>query len=121
MQVNLSSGNYNIIDSGQVFLFHPDEDLRIEIVVNKDFELSIVMQFVEDASSEQRIDTEMSGNTMRLCCINFIDKGTGLGFPVKIGIIEGKELFMTFWAYLEGKDEQPGKARSVKYTLFLEK
>ena len=54
-----------------------------------------------------------------LSCLNFQNNGTGLISPVKIAEIEGREMFLIFWSYLEGGGER--KVRSVKYTLFYKK
>ena len=37
MQISLSSGDYNIADSGQVFLFGEDKDLTIHVSANDGF------------------------------------------------------------------------------------
>lgn len=119
MQVNLSSDNYNIISNGTTFLFGEDKDLKIEITADNGFQFTIVMEFRVDDSSNYRIDTKFSGNEIRLLCFNFEDSGTGMGWPVPIGTIEGKRMYLIFWSHLEG---EPGKgARSVQYTIFLEK
>ena len=50
-----------------------------------------------------------------LNCINFKNTGTGIQSPVKVATIDGKDLYFTFWAYLEGS-----ASRYVKYTFFCE-
>lgn len=119
MQINLSSGNYNIVSSGQVFLFG-EEDLKIDVIANENFNFSIVLNFTKDVSEETTIEIEGEGNTISLKCVNFSDLGTGSSKPINIATIQGKKLFFMFWSYFEGMPEQ-GQARSVKYTLFLEK
>lgn len=42
--------------------------------------------------------------------------GAGLKEPVKVATINGRNLYFTFRAYLEGM-----ASRSVKYTFFIEK
>ena len=37
MQINLSSGNYNIINSGQVFLFGEKKPFKIDVISDEDF------------------------------------------------------------------------------------
>ena len=119
MQVSLSSGGYDIIDSGHIFLFGEDKDLKMDITANNGFEISLILKFSKDTSNEQKIQKDISENTIILTCINFQNEGTGLATPVRIAAIDGKELYLMFWSYLEGKDEI--KSRSVKYTLFYEK
>ena len=117
MQVNLSSGDYNIVSSGQAFLFGLDKNLKISIVTDNNFEFFIVLKFRKDAYGEQKIDKKVSENKITLTCFNFDDLGTGLVKPLRIARIEGKEIFLLFWSYLEGATK--GKVRSVKYTVFM--
>lgn len=118
MQTNLSSGNYNIISTGMTFLFGEDKDLKIEVTIDSGFRFAIIMEFRQDESDGYRIDGDFSGDVIRLLCYNFKDSGTGMCGPVKIGRIEGKDMFLMFWSYLDG--DKGKKARSVKYTIFLE-
>lgn len=117
VQVNLSSGNYTIIDSGYAFLFGQNDDLEIHMVADDGFEVSVVLKFSDDLSEEQQIKKDISGNTVVLSCMNFQDNGTGLASPISIAVVDGRELYFMFWSYREGES----KVRSVKYTLFYEK
>ena len=119
MQVNLSSDNYSIISNGITFLFGEDKDLTIEVTADNGFQFKIVMEFKIDDNSESRIDTKFYENEIRMLCFNFQESGTGMKWPVKIGTIEGKEMYLIFWSYLDGEHEK--KVRSVEYTIFLEK
>lgn len=121
MQVNLSSGGYHIIDSGQTFLFGLDENLEIDIIASNGFAFSVILNFYNDTSTEYRIEKEIVENKIKLSCYNFIDVGTGLDSPVNIATVDGKQLYLLFWSYLEGKGQGKGKVRTVKYTIFYEK
>ncbi len=120
MQIALSSGNYDIIDSGQVFLFGEQEDLRIDVAINEEFSFSMIFKFTKDNSKEQQVKKIIEENTIIFSCFNFDDVGTGLSEPMSIAKIDNKEMFLLFWSYLEGTG-QTGKVRSVKYTIFCEK
>lgn len=120
MQIRLSSGNYNIIESGQVFLFGENEVLEMDVAVNEHFQFSLNMKFVTDATNTQEIKKEVKESTIFFTCSNFHDMGTGFMKPHSIAKVDGKEMFFMFWSYLEGTEEK-GRVRSVKYTLFLEK
>lgn len=120
MQITLSSGNYNIIDSGQVFLFNESEDLQMDVVADDNFAFSIIFKFIRDDSEEQSVDKKILENTIIFSCLNFDDIGTGFSEPMSIATVGGKEMFLMFWSYLEGMKEK-GRVRSVKYTLFCEK
>ena len=121
MQISFSSGNYNIISSGEAFLFEQDNDFKIDIDVDDNYNISIILIFQkEDGDDTYKIKGEINGNKITLHCINFNDLGTGLTKPVSIAMIEGKELLFMFWSHLEGK-EKDGRVRSVRYTFFYEK
>lgn len=118
MQINLSSDGYEIVDSGHVFLFDENKDLKLDITADNGFSFSVVMIFLKDSSGKQEIRQEVQGNTLHLSCMNFRDKGTGLIAPKKIAEIEDRGLFLMFWSSLHG--DMNGRVRSVRYTLFYE-
>ena len=120
MQITLSSGDYNIIDSGQVFLFDENEDFRIDVDAKNDFMFSIIFKFKTDATKQQQVDKIVMENSIVFTCLNFNDMGTGFTKPLSIAKIDEKEIFLMFWSYLEGA-EGIGKTRSVKCTIFQEK
>ena len=119
MQVSLSSGDCNIISTGMTFLFGEDRDLTIDIVADSGFQIKLIMEFKEDDQGEPRIDSDSDENIMHLQCFNFKDSGTGMCWPVQIGLIDGKKAYLMFWSYLNGDKEK--RARSVRYTIFVEK
>lgn len=119
MQVNLSSGNCRIIASGESFLFGPYEDLVIQVEDGDEFQVKIVMKFTEDDSGEHDINTAVENDSLVITCVNFSSMGTGLKRPAHIADVNGKKVYFIFSSgYLGDKEE---KARSVKYTVFLEK
>lgn len=117
MQVTLSSGPYKIVSHGQVFLFGINKDLKINILTEDKFEFSVNLKFVNDSYGERRVNKILEKNVINLTCYNFDDVGTGLTKPMSLAKIDGKELFLTFWSYLEGGEN--GSVRSVKYTIFM--
>lgn len=116
MQIRLSSGDYNIVSSGQTFLFGLDKNLKITFIADNGLEFSIILEFINDGCGECKVDKRADGKTVILTCLNFDDMGTGLTRPIRIARIEGTEVFLMFWSYLEGSEN--GKVRSVKYTVF---
>ena len=110
MLVSLSSGKYDIVASGQAFLFSKDKDLRIDIQADNG------LNFIENESVEQDLQLKTNDREIVLTCINFANTGAGVKEPVKVATISGRNLYFIFWAYLEGT-----VSRSVKYTLFSEK
>lgn len=120
MQVRLSSQKREIISHGTVFLFDENGDLTLDIGVENSFKLILTINFAEDISHKQRIETNLSENHLTIECINFAAEGTGLTTPLEIARIDGKKLYFMFWAYLEGSKEKKSKARKVEYTLYRE-
>lgn len=120
MQINLSSGNYNIISSGQVFLFGEEEHFRIDVIADDGFQFAVVLKFLKDSFEEMKITQKTEKNTIVLICSNFQDNGAGSVNPFHIATVGGKQLFFMFWSYLEGTPEK-GQARSIKYTIYSEK
>ena len=116
MQVCLSSGNYDIIASGEAFLFGPYENLTIEVNDGNEIQVRIVLKFTENASNERDIKTDIVDDSLVITCINFNSLGTGLKCPTHIANVNGKEVYFMFSSsYLGDKED---KARSVKYTIF---
>lgn len=116
MQIQLSSDNYDIVACGQAYLFGMDKNFRIDVKATDDFSFSIVLNFCEKQSGDQKIDQKIDGNELRLTCINFKNTGSGVKKPVKIATVDGKKLYFTFWSFVDGEE-----SRSVRYTLFREK
>ncbi len=118
MQVALSSGNYKIVDSGQVFLYK-DEDLRMTVNTGCDYIFTLVFKFIQVDLLDSRIDKKVIGNEMEIQCINFDRLGMGLMEPMNIAKIGGKELLLMFWSNIEGSNED-AQVRSLKYTIYME-
>lgn len=118
MQVDLSSGGYNIVASGDVFLFHESNELTIKVTGNDGFDVCVALKFLNDESGEQKIQRDILKDGLVLSCYNFGGDGTGLSRPAYIADVNNKKVFLIFWMYEEGIKER--KARSVKYTLFYE-
>ena len=116
MLISLSSGNYDIVSSGQAFLFSKDKDFRIDIQADNGFSFSLILNFIENESDKRDLQVKTNNNEIMLTCVNFESAGAGLKEPFKLAEIDGRNLYFLFWSYLEGK-----ASRSVKYTLFAEK
>jgi len=119
MQVSLSSGNYDIIASGEAILFSPSNELTINVNGENELKLCVTLRFLTDESGERRIEREIEEERLILLNYNFSGTGTGLSVPAYIANINNHKVYLSFWSYLEGSNSP--KVRSVKYTLFLEK
>lgn len=120
MQVKLSSQNREIISYGTVFLFGENSDFTLNIDAGNFFKLVLTINFVEDISQKQRIETDFLENHLKITCINFASQGTGLTAPAQIAIIDEKKIYFMFWAYLQGSKKNKAKTRKVEYTLYSE-
>ena len=119
MQVSLSSGNYDIIASGEAILFATSDEITRNIEGENNFKLCVTIQFLNDKSGERRIEREIESERLLLLSYNFSETGTGLSVPAYIANVNNHKVYLSFWSYLEGSNSP--KVRSVKYTLFLEK
>ena len=120
MQVKLSSGQKEILDHGTVFLFDENADLSLDITGDNSYNLRLVLKFTNDSLQKQSIKTERLENCIEMTCVNFQSSGTGLRTPAKIAVVDGKEIYITFWSYLEGRGKNDKWVRKVEYTLFGE-
>jgi len=119
MQFHLSSGEYNIIASGDTFLFGPSEDLTIQINDDSVSPLRITLRFLEDSSAEKDIHTDIENDSLVITCMNFHGIGTGLKRPTHIADIDGKPVYFIFSSNYLGDKNTP--IRSVKFTFFIAK
>lgn len=118
MQVRLSSGHYNIIASGESFLFDPLGDLTVQVDDGEDH-MRIVLKFAEEDSGKRDIKTCIVDDSLVITCINFNTRGVGLKHPAHVADINGKAVYFVFSSNYIGDKES--KTRSVKYTIFAEK
>lgn len=51
---------------------------------------------------------------------DFTAEGTGLVSPMELAVIDGKKIYLMFWAFLEGSGDKRARARKVEYTLYSE-
>ena len=121
MQVKLTSGDYDILDHGNVYLFDEESDLTLNLSFDPSFEVKLTIQFMTSSDREQRIETKNEGTHIFMKCLNFMDNGTGLNIPAEIAVFGGKRIYLIFWSYLQGRGNGKKKARKVEYTIFCEK
>ena len=92
MQIHLSSDKYDIIHSGQVFLFEKNKNLRLEVDTEDDLIFTIELRFYENESGDQEIRQNINENQILLSCYNFHKMGAGLKTPVEVATVKGKKL-----------------------------
>lgn len=121
----ISSGNYNIIDSGIIFFY--EDNITIELFKDcgtKD--VTIIVELVHDDNIDKpTIKSEILDNdkALKIKCINFLSNSESNGIirPVHIADNnEGKKMYFMFYINREG---QPGCicTNTLKYTIFQDK
>lgn len=120
MIIELSAGNRDIIDHGTVLLYSEKGDFTMKITASDSFQFSLTVSFLEEKSEEQRIDTSVENNHIRLNCINFAAEGTGVTEPVELASADGKRIYIMFWSSLLGKEPGKERVRKVDYTIYRE-
>lgn len=117
MHINISSGNHDILATGQAFLF--DQSDRLFVTISNDsYDMNIIFEFIQDDSKKRIVKSEIVDGNLVIRCINFKEQNAGLTKPINIGTIDGKKISVMFWSYLEGADSP---IRSIRYTFFAEK
>lgn len=115
MDVKISSGNYEVIDSGTVV-----SNLN-EVIEFKISTLTFVMEFRNNPEIiNNRVDKEAFNNntSLRLIFYNYNNSlGTGNVNPVSLGTINNRRLFINYRVY--ALSENSGK--TFHYSFLLEK
>ena len=114
-----------LLDHGTVFLAETNGDLRLNITADNAFAFTLVLQFEENDTETRKIETRkietrVSKTKIELICKNFSADGTGLTKPIKLGVIDGKNMYFMFWSYLCGDDNGKVRPRKVEYTIYSE-
>lgn len=120
MQVQLSSGNYDIIASNEVFLFMDCNELSFQIDDDDGSRSHLIMRFVRDETNTSRVDLEPNSDyVLTLSCYNFFDRfAMGLKEPIPIGESMGKNVYLIFSTKQHDRD---ALVRSIRFTLYREK
>lgn len=120
MRVQLSSGNYDIISSNEVFLYKDCNELTFQIDDDDGSRSHLIMRFLQDKTNKSRVDVEPDGDyVLILSCFNFFDRFTmGLKKPIPIGESMGKNVYLIFSTK---QHDREALVRSIRYTLYREK
>ncbi len=121
MQIKISSGDYEIIDSGVVYAFQEEFDVTFHFVGNEKFKFNVKLIFKKSETEEQSIESNVEKENIELTCINFRESGTGINTPIELATFQGQKIYFKFWNYLEGGNSQNKKTRKIEYTFFAGK
>ena len=122
--VEKTSGNYQIIDSGIAITFSMKDGISFKVNMNIEdntdpFSLTVKLNFETDnAAKERRLKfaTDERENILEVKCINFEPLGAGTSKPIKIANYRGSGIYMHFWVY-----ELGGTAgRKIEYCFYAE-
>lgn len=114
---------YEILENDTVLLPSKVSNLRLHFKF-EEFEFDFQMQFiVNEENPEEKLKLKIEGTLIRVECTNFNNPlGTGTIEPIEIATIDGKKLFIHFWSYLLGNNEdKKQKTRRIEYTVLIER
>lgn len=114
----LSSGNYNIIESGYALTFDENSNIVIEVKAAVNFKFRIIFEFQENGEERQlERDVDEKNNTIIYRCINF-QEGAGTAEALEIGRASGKKIYLHFWIEKVAENRY---IRKIQYTVYKEK
>jgi hypothetical protein len=120
MQVQMGSGNCDIVASNEVFLFDDSEELVLHIFDDDNSHCCLTLRFIQDQSKKQRVEPQVGDDGLTWNCYNFnTHLGAGLKKPVLVGESNGKGVYIIFWTKIYGTCEP--HVRSVQFTVFRER
>lgn len=113
-----STGNFEILESGNVITYEEKSDLSFDIEMNKDFKFSLLIKFSTDEKKNHKITAHTLNSTITLVCTNFDNAfGTGLTKPVELATFNNKKVFFMFWVRrLAGNGP-----KEISYTFYIER
>ena len=121
MQVQLSSGNHDIIASNEVFLFKESDELVFWVEDDDHSQSRVILRFRENQVEEHRVDVEPENDCdLVITCFNFFSRFTiGLKEPIQLGESMGKNVYIMFST--KQHTNKPPYVRSVRFTLYRER
>lgn len=116
--MNIYSGNYKVIDSGNVIPFSGDCETEIQLKLQEDFIIRLRISF-EDNGGERDIikKVDEKENIVQYKCMNF-DSGAGTIEPLDLASVGGKKVSIHLWAQRLSKKNN---TRRIDYTVFIER
>lgn len=121
MKINISSMDYDVIDSGTIIAYDENADITFHFNDQEGIKFNLRIVFKNDEKGSQIINRKISGNNIEYECVNFSNAGTGTSMPIEIIPYKDKKIYIRFWAILEGDIAGKGKTRKIDYTFFLGK
>ena len=112
------SGNYKIIDTGNIITFDENSGLSIIIKPSMTFSFKLLIDF-EENDGERAIVKEVNekDKEVNIRCINF-KTGAGTIEPLELATSAGKKVFLHLWVE---KIAASKYIRSIQYTVYIER
>ena len=119
MKLDLSSGNYKILDSGELLSFKSDDAIIFSVDFDGIFKFNLKLNFENNEADGPTIKKDVYDNNINCTCYNFSDSGTGTSIPIDIANYKGEKIYFSFWSMMEGELPGKDKVRKITYTFFM--
>lgn len=117
MDFNKSSGNYEIIDAGSLFMFDSNSNLKISVKCSESFNFNILFNFIKTEAKNSNLRANIAGSNIVFVCENFDNVlGSGPVKAIELATHEGKKLYIMFYIYALGQ----GDTKKLDYNIFRE-
>ena len=110
--MRIISGNFEIYESGA--LYSPDLS-DTKFVMSEEPEMNVIFRIVLNQEESQMTLEGVDDNSIAVIYTNPKASGAGSGTPVKVGFINGKELYVAFFVTVKSNNE----SYHLDYTFFL--
>ena len=118
MDIEISSSNHIILDSGSVITYSDTAELSFSIKMDNTFSFQLILNFESTGESQHQLKQSVSENVITLTCINFDNSlGTGTTRPIELAIFNGKKIFINFFVYALGDKS----LRKIVYSFYSER
>lgn len=115
MNITVSSGKYDVIQSGLVIADSWNSDIEFHLQLSKITVLNVTLRFVEQEGADKNFEVLAESNALVFKCTNFMDS-TGTSYPIELATIKGKKVFLNFRNYGE-----KNVMRKIEYAFYSEK
>lgn len=117
MEIVKITNNCKILDSGTVQTFDEKSSMELKIDFNVNFKMVICLEFRTTDLKSRNLETKTEGNRITFICSNFDNSlGTGTTTPLSVAVVDGKNVFFSFWVYSVGEHT----SRKIDYCVYQE-
>ena len=118
MNIEVTSANKSVLDSGTVIIFDNSADLSFDIKMDDSFSFSLILKFEKKDGEKYELKPSFSNNTITLTCVNFDNVlGTGTSTPIELATFNGKKVYINFWVNALGSNS----LKEITYTFYSER